>query len=184
LSISADRGVSLYLALLPLCACAESMSVTVISFDSSERIEFERHRAAVSIRLKASRDSYDFVDEPAGMVQTLARCFEHKIGFQFEAPQKHCRSLGDDHHKTIGTNDIANVIVASCRPHLIRDMFPRIGFVVSSLLSDCFRFLCNFQYSVSITSFCMLFPGDSHMVNCTLGGRFNGFGGLQQIVNE
>lgn len=160
------------------------MSVTVISFDSSERIEFERHRAAVSIRLKASRDSYDFVDEPAGMVQTLARCFEHKIGFQFEAPQKHCRSLGDDHHKTIGTNDIANVIGASCCPHLIRDMFPRIGFVVSSLLSDCFRFLCNFQYSVSITSFCMLFPGDSHMVNCTLGGRFNGFGGLQQIVNE
>jgi hypothetical protein len=45
--------VSLYLALLPPCTCAESLSVTVISFDSSERIEFKRHRAAVSIRLKA-----------------------------------------------------------------------------------------------------------------------------------
>jgi hypothetical protein len=124
------------------------------------------------------------VDEPAGMVQTLAGCFEHKIGFQFEAPQKHCRSLGDDHHKTIGANDKANVIGASCCSHLITDMFPIKGFVVSFLLSDCFRFLCNFQYSVGITSFSMLFPVDCHMVNCTLGAPFNGLGRLHKVVNE
>jgi hypothetical protein len=161
------------------------MNVTVISFDSSERIEFERQSSC-----------FNKVKSMKGIVMTLWMSLQvwcrlwpdvlsTKLDFNFGAPQKHCRSLGDDHHKAIGTNDIANVIGASCCSHLIRDMFPRIGFVVSFLLSDCFRFLCNFQYSVGIiTSFCMLFPGDSYMVKCTLGAPFNGFGGMHQIINE
>ncbi len=52
---SPGHGVSLYLALLPLCTHAESMSVTVISFDSSEGIEFERHRAAVFNKVKSMK---------------------------------------------------------------------------------------------------------------------------------